>query len=121
MFGKSAEVFPKVINDFASGKIKPQKQNHLDASFSITLEKEDGYFEIDTPPNEEKLNRMIRAYYPWPGVWTKWNNKIVKFLPSFRHSERSEESKYLLQMEGKNPITLKEFLNGHADFPLKDI
>src|SRR3989344_9358454 len=72
MFGKSAEVFPKVINDFASGKIKPQKQNHLDASFSITLEKEDGYFEIDTPPNEEKLNRMIRAYYPWPGVWTKW-------------------------------------------------
>ena len=28
---------------------------------------------------------MIRAYYPWPGVWTKWRGKIVKFLPSSSH------------------------------------
>ncbi len=53
---------------------------------------------------------MIRAYYPWPNAWTKWNNKIVKFYPG-----------NVVQMEGKNPVPLEDFLRGHPDFPIKNL
>ncbi|MDO8570625.1 MAG: methionyl-tRNA formyltransferase [Candidatus Daviesbacteria bacterium] len=101
MFLIGAELLVKNIPDFArpersrrvSGKIKPQEQDHEKATFTKMFTKEDGYFDINTPnselPTPNKLDRMIRAYYPWPTVWTKWNPstssgqaKIVKFLPS---------------------------------------
>lgn len=110
MFVRASKILPQVIEDFVSGKIKLRRQNHAIASFCPILKREDGYFDINNPPNPEKLDRMIRAYYPWPGVWTLWNNKIVKFLPGG-----------LLQMEGKKPISLRDFLNGYPDFPLKKL
>ncbi len=110
MFQWAAEVLPKIIKDFVNGKITLYGQNHAKASFCQRLTRESGYFPIENPPDPEKLDRMIRAYYPWPGVWTRWNNKIVKFLPE-----------NMLQMEGKKAISLKDFLNGYPDFPVKFI
>lgn len=117
MFLRSAEILPKIIKDFTSDKITPIPQDHSDATFSEKLTRESGYFDINTPPNPEKLNRMIRAYYPWPGVWTRFRPsgsngqaKIVKFLPEG-----------LLQIEGKKAISVKDFLNGYPDFPLKQM
>ncbi len=110
MFQWAAEVLPKIIKDFVNGKITLYGQNHAKASFCQRLTRESGYFPIENPPDPEKLDRMIRAYYPWPGVWTKWNGKIVKFLPE-----------NMLQMEGKKAISLKDFLNGYPDFPVKFI
>lgn len=107
MFQLVVDILPKIIEDFAYGKIILKKQNDAIASFCDKLTRESGYFNIDNPPSADKLDRMIRAYYPWPGVWTRWNNKIVKFLPN-----------NILQMEGKKPISLKDFLNGYPNFPL---
>ena len=52
---------------------------------------------------------MIRAYYPWPTAWTKVKirdseEKIVKLYPEGK-----------IQMEGKNIVTVKEFLNGYPE------
>lgn len=110
LFLRAAEILPRIIKDFVSGKIKPIPQNHTQATFTKLFTRKDGYFDINNPPDPQTLDRMIRAYYPWPGVWTRWNNKIVKLLP-----------KGLIQMEGKKPISLKDFLNGYPDFPLKSI
>lgn len=110
MFLRSSEVLPKIIEDFISGKIVPKEQDHSKRSSTPHLTKEDGYFDINNPPSEDKLDKMIRAYYPWPGVWTRWNGKIVKFLP-----------RGFIQMEGRKTISFKDFLNGYPDFPLKSI
>ncbi len=110
MFGVSAALLSTVIKSFADNKLKPVIQNSAIASFCNTIKKEDGYFDINNPPDLEKLNRMIRAFYPWPGTWTKWNGKIVKLLP---------ENK--IQMEGKSPTDLKSFLNGYPNFPIKNL
>ncbi len=110
MFLRANEFLPHVITDFVSGKIKPVLQNDSQASFCKLITKKDGYFDITNPPSQEKLNRMIRAYYPWPTVWTKWNNKIVKFYPEGK-----------IQMEGKKILSLKDFLNGYPDFPLTKV
>lgn len=110
MFQRAAEILPKIIKDFVAGKLKLVIQNHAMASFCPKLTKESGYFDINNPPSPEKLDRMIRAYYPWPGVWIRWNNKIVKFLPGG-----------LIQMEGKKIIPVKDFLNGYPNFPLNKL
>ena len=128
MFHHAAEILPKIIEDFTSGKIKPKRQNHSQATYCGRLTRESGYFDINSPPSNEALDRMIRAYHPWPGVWTRWNGKIVKFLPSPRHPDperakqvEGEGSNYLLQMEGKKPLLMRDFINGYPDFPLASI
>lgn len=107
VFLKAAEILPQLIADYLDGKITPCEQNHTQASFCSRLTRESGYFDINTPPNPETLDQMIRAYHPWPGVWCRWREKIVKFLPGG-----------LIQMEGKKAIPIKDFLNGYPDFPL---
>lgn len=102
-----SDLLLETIVRFLEGKITPQSQNHTKATFTKLIKKEDGYFDISNPPTPEILDRMIRAYYPWPGVWTKWNNKIIKFYPG-----------NLIQMEGKKIMSKKDFLNGYPDFPL---
>jgi methionyl-tRNA formyltransferase len=109
-FQTGANLLINLIPDYINGLIKPKKQNHNQATFTQIIKKEDGYFEIDNPPPKEKLDQMIRAFYPWPNAWTKWQGKVIKFLPGG-----------LVQMEGKKVISLKEFLNGYKDFPIKTL
>ena len=51
---------------------------------------------------------MVRAYYPWPGVWTKFriqNSEFrIKFLPDKK-----------LQVEGKKPVSIRDFINGYPE------
>lgn len=102
------ELVVEVIKQYLEGSAKPTPQDNSKASLTKHFTRQDGYFDINNPPSLELLDRMIRAYYPWPGVWTRWNGKIVKFLPN-----------QMLQMEGKKAIPFKDFLNGYPDFPLK--
>jgi arginyl-tRNA synthetase len=90
MFAESAGLLPEIISGIAGGTINPKEQNHTEATFTKLIEKEDGYFDIENPPDSDELDRKIRAFHPWPGVWTKWNGKIVKLLPEHK-----------IQIEGK--------------------
>lgn len=110
MFQKAAKSIGKVVTEYINGSIKPTPQDDDQATFCKMIKKEDGYFSIDNPPPPEILDKMIRAYYPWPTAWTRWEDKVVKFLPN-----------HMIQLEGKKPVSLKDFLNGHPTFPLKTI
>lgn len=77
-------------------------QDHSKATYTEKVEKQDGFVDIDNPPDHQTLDRMIRAYFPWPTVWTKIEGKIIKFLPEGK-----------IQPEGKRPLTIKEFKNGY--------
>ncbi len=59
------DTLPKYIN----GEITPQEQDHAKATFTKLLAKEDGHIDWNKPA--EYIERMIRAYDPWPGTWTK--------------------------------------------------
>ncbi len=127
MSQESASILLETLERFLRGEIKPKPQNHKKATITKLIKKDDGYFDINNPPTPKVLDRMIRAYYPWPGVWTRFRAssaeaaakaeqgssgqaKIVKFLPE-----------NMVQMEGKKAIPIKDFLNGYPDFPIKNI
>lgn len=108
LFAKGAELLEKNLPDYLKEKIELKTQKHTDATYTNLLTREDGYIDLSNPPTREILDLMVRAYYPWPGVWTKTrlNNKsaIVKFLPGGR-----------IQVEGKTPVSYKDFINGYEE------
>lgn len=103
------EIIISVIEDYIAGNVKPIPQNEKEATFTKRINKQDGYVNLENPPHFQQLDRMIRSYYPWPGVWTllrlkasEGQAKIVKFLPN-----------KIIQVEGKRPMNYKDFLNGY--------
>lgn len=108
LFNQAAERLPEIITGFITGEIAPLPQNDTQATFCKRITRDDGFFSLDTPPSPSELDRLIRAYYPWPTAWTRMSlggeEKIVKFLPEKR-----------IQVEGKNSMPIKDFLNGYPE------
>jgi methionyl-tRNA formyltransferase len=107
LFKKAAELLPRTIEQYRTKSITPRRQDESSVSWCKKITKEDGYFECDNPPQKEVLDRMIRAYTPWPTAWTRIQipNKgelVLKCLPE-----------KMIQLEGGKPMTLKDFLNGY--------
>jgi methionyl-tRNA formyltransferase len=114
LFSLGAELIKEVLPRYISGELKPSKQDHDKATFTKHLNKIDGQIDLNNPPPKDKLNRMIRAYFPWPGVWTilRTKNKELrtKFLPGQK-----------LQVEGGKPMSVKDFINGYPNLDEKYI
>ena len=106
LFNKSADKIEDVVNDYQVNQTaKPQDESK--ATYTKLLTRQDGFIDLNSPPKKEVLERMIKAYHPWPSVWTKSsiiNHKslIIKFLPRQK-----------LQVEGKKPMSYKDFINGY--------
>lgn len=109
LFEKGASLLLKVLNKYLEGNLKPSPQNHKEATFTKSLTRKDGYLDISNATTAvTQIDRMIRAYYPWPGVWTeiRINDKglRIKFLPDKK-----------IQVEGKKPMMYKDFKNGYPN------
>jgi methionyl-tRNA formyltransferase len=81
------------------------------------LKKEDGFFSMNekTPTEVEKL---VRAMLPWPGAWTlirlsaaDEKKKRLKLLKA--HLEETKLVIDEVQLEGKDPVTWKQFKEGY--------
>lgn len=103
-----AELVLKAIGDFKNRRENPVAQNDKEATHTKRLTKQDGYINPNNPPDPQTLDRMIRAFYPWPGVWTELEIESkrlkLKFLPD-----------NLIQPQGRRPMSIKEFKNGYPE------
>ncbi len=132
-----ARLLLRTIRQWLTGKIKPQKQNHNQATMTKTLTREDGKINWQEPA--QIIEQKIRAYDPWPGSWTKWldqgRSKRLNILKALivKREETSHQPGWvfkteknwaiqcgqdsleiiLLQPEGKRQMRAPEFLNGH--------
>lgn len=128
-----AELLGPTLHDFIAGKITPKIQDESQASYIKMLKKEDG--RIDWTKPARVIERMVRAYTPWPGTHTTLNKKNIKIISvdheilktnthkigeSFLSDGRlaiqcGQDALYVLklQLEGKKIMTYKEFLNGN--------
>ena len=102
-FETGAKLLVKILPDYLNNKItlKPQPAKSP-TPYCKRFTKQDGFIsweEFKRGADDKK----IRALHPWPGVWTTMpTGKILKLLPKNR-----------LQLEGKEPITQKQFLAGY--------
>jgi methionyl-tRNA formyltransferase len=128
-----AEILVPTLNDFMADKITPLIQDETRASYVKTLKKEDGKIDWKKPALE--IERLVRAYNPWPGAYTLNGKNILKILEvenkvlksnthkigeSFINEGRlviqcRQDSLVILRLQaaGKKPMTSFEFLKGH--------
>lgn len=124
----------KTLPDWVDNKIKPTPQDHLKATCIKMITKEDGKidFQVD---DTVTIERKSRAYDPWPGVYSYWNDKKLDLYDIKVTADQIEPGKVTekngqlligtkkgaifpkyLKLEGKNKITAEEFLRGYSDF-----
>jgi methionyl-tRNA formyltransferase len=72
--GLLMEVLPRWLG----GEAIPQPQDDTTASYAPLLTRDDGDMEWSLPA--VVLERMVRAYAPWPGTYTQWEGRRLKVL-----------------------------------------
>ena len=140
LFQQGAQLLMDNLGPWAAGVLTARPQEDAAASITRKLNREDGLADWQLPA--AKLERHRRAYTPWPGLFTLWEGKVLKLLDVVPLSAQadygiepgsvvaaSEEGIPVavatgsgmlglksLQLEGRRPVTGKEFLRGYPQF-----
>ena len=138
--GQLLEILPEYLAD----SISLVGQNHSQATFTKKLQRDSGFIPIDiisiviksgiykvdkytlyadlfmtefNPITPEIIEQAIRAFTPWPGIWTEIKidekNKRLKILKS--HLEKDKLIIDEIQLEGKNPVSFRQFVEGYPE------
>ncbi len=106
-----ADTLPKYLN----GEIVPQPQPAEGATYSPKIDKADAQIDWRKPAIE--IERMVRAYIPWPGTQTLWNGVMLKVLKAWvMERQRDGETGRVVKLEdgsigvmtGEGVLVLKE-------------
>lgn len=125
----------ETIKQYLAGRITPQEQNHGEATFCKTINKEDA--QINWQLSAQEIKQKVYAFYPWPATWTTWNGKRLKIYPPVQVIPEQSDIKageaFLndnrlavkagvdaliisrLQLEGKKEVSAEEFLRGYPE------
>jgi len=128
-----AEILLPTLRDWVAGQIIPQSQDETRATYVKTLSKEDGQIDWNKPA--EEIERIIRAYNPWPGAFFLSEGKMIKIIEventvllSQNHkpgemflSDRKlaiqcgQDALLILRLQaaGKKALSAQEYLSGH--------
>jgi len=139
LFKIAADKLPEVLEKYSQGQITPLPQDKELATFTYSkshpkstfIFKEDALIEWGKKP--EEIDRLIRAFNPWPIAWSylkdmekskcldsrfKLKKHINKDLKVKIHKALLKDGKLSiedLQVEGKNKMKWKDFENGYLD------
>ncbi len=127
----AADLIVKVLPDWFESKLVPVEQNHTAATFTKMINRDDARIDWSRPAKE--IDAKVRALNPEPGTWTILDGKTVKIMKAsilndhkielpgkiYPHqglpAVKSIDNSLLLeqvQVEGKNPMPGKDFMNG---------
>jgi len=130
----SIELLTETLNQWVEGEIKPQVQDRSEATYTKILKREDGH--INWSKKKIDIERMVRAFDPWPGTFSFLNKKRLKILKVKISNHKAKKTcqngqivvfsdKMLvkckdgfievlkLQMEGKKVVNASEFIRGY--------
>lgn len=78
LFQLGTQLLLEVLPRYAAGQIDLREQDHSQATVTRLLTREDGL--VDWTQPALFIERMIRAYDPWPGAFTTWRGQQLKLL-----------------------------------------
>lgn len=131
-----ARLLVEALCHYLRGELVPQPQNEAEATYSGAITKEEG--EIDWHLPAVDIWRRVRAFYPWPGCYTRWGGKQLKIIEALPLTETGNFKLgqvvptstaafgvntgggvlgiLRVQLEGKRAISAAEFLRGQREF-----
>jgi methionyl-tRNA formyltransferase len=137
----SKEAILKIIPLWIDRKIEAKPQDKSKITLCQLIERDDG--RIFWEENAEIIYNKYRALYPWPGIFTFWKNenhlqriKLLKISIQKLNAQVVHPAGFVfeigdkigvqtldgiiiieeLQVEGKKPIKISEFINGYPNF-----
>jgi methionyl-tRNA formyltransferase len=128
-----ADLLLATLPDYLAGKITPQPQDDAQATFAPQINKADG--RIDWSQPAAAIERLVRAFTPWPGTFTLWHGKPLKIHRGRAGTGSAQPGRVLsheghiaigtgaglyypleVQAEGKKRTDITAFVNGYQDF-----
>lgn len=129
-----AETLIEHLPQYLEGKLTPKKQDEKQATYVKLITKQDGV--INWKESAEVIERKVRAYWKWPSVFTRFNNKLLKIFRAEVLNKITDkpgivwltDDKYPavntsvgslklleVQLEGKKVTSGKDFVSGHKE------
>jgi methionyl-tRNA formyltransferase len=128
-----AELLIDTLPGYLDGTIQPRPQDDSLATYAPTIKKEEG--QIDWTQDAAAIERLIRAFTPWPGTFTLWSGQPLKIL-SAAVGEGTAQPGYvverdgqiavgtgngllyplMMQLAGRSALSIDDFVRGRADF-----
>lgn len=134
-----ADLLEETLPAWFDRRLRPQPQDDKFATYTKPISKSDG--EIDWHLTALELERRVRAFYPWPGCYTRWQGRVLKVLEAtvISSEDMVEPGIVVLvssdpdtpmgvgtregilglrkvQLEGKRAVSAVEFLRGQSKF-----
>jgi len=132
---QGASLLLEILPSWLAGEIAPIVQDELpgEPSYCTIIKKEEGRIDWQQPAYQ--IERMVRAYAPWPSAFTTWQESPFKIWQATVVPGKAEPGQVLLvdqqvavgtgegllvlesvQPAGKRAMESRSFLNGTADF-----
>lgn len=115
----AAHAIVSVLKKYIAGDITPLPQDSSRASFCPLLRRSDG--KIDWSQDASQIERMIRAFTPWPGAFTDYRGIHLKIIAAhvgkdgacvFPCGQNTFLSADMVQPAGKKIMSGADFLRG---------
>jgi methionyl-tRNA formyltransferase len=112
----AADTLPEVLNLYLANSIDPQPQNHGLATYTTKISKTDGQISL-AMINPIELDRNVRAYTPWPKVYTEeFGTRLIIHCGNLRNGKYQITR---LQWANKKPVSGAEFASAYPDILTK--
>ncbi|MQY67217.1 MAG: methionyl-tRNA formyltransferase [Dehalococcoidia bacterium] len=131
-----AGLLGEVLVGWIREELTPQPQDEAQATYCKPIAKDEG--EIDWQLSAIEIWRRVRAFYPWPGSYSRWRGKTLKVIEAAPLTEKTIAKAgevvaldsggfgigsgdgtlnvLRVQLEGKQALSAAEFLRGQRDF-----
>ncbi len=86
-----AKLLLETVQSLAAGTVVAREQNEQDASWCGLIRKDDG--SLSWQESALQIERMVRAYTPWPGVRCSWNGVPLVFTEAVVVSSGTGETR----------------------------
>lgn len=134
---QAAALLIETLPRWLAGEIVPRPQPQEGVTDAERLTKADG--RIDWTQSADQIERMVRAYTPWPGAYTRYQGKRLRILQASTRSEWDGDKRpgtvidlagdpvavatgqgalalQELQLAGKKAMPIEVFVRGQREF-----
>ncbi|MBI2053084.1 MAG: methionyl-tRNA formyltransferase [Candidatus Ryanbacteria bacterium] len=109
LWSLAANIINETVENYLSGSIKPREQDHVKATFTKMLKREDAL--ISWQEKADHIERKVRAYLLWPTCWTFFRNLRIKILDVEIGPEKKElESGTRTRLQNEMAVAAKDKL-----------
>ncbi len=128
-----ARLLSDTVAGLKTGSVSPKPQDSSKATYAPILKKEDGH--IDWSNDAVYIDRLVRAFNPWPGAFSLWEERLLRiYAGEIRRREpegkpgtlvwvgsdflevKTGKNTFLIrevQLEGGKRMIIRDFLLGH--------